>query len=240
MFWPWEMIERDHEIQNPTSPEKIRLLGQYLRLDASSRVLDVACGKGGPARILAAAYQCRILGIEKRAAFADEARDRAAAESLDGLIEIRTADASSLEFPPESFDIALCLGASFIWGTMADAARVLTPLVRQGGSVAIAEPYWRTWPLPEGVDPEGMVDLEGTVARFEQAGLQVTGLIAASDDDWDHYESLHWRAIEEWLAAHPDHPHAAELRVAHQQDRGAYFRYKRALLGDAIFIGRRG
>jgi hypothetical protein len=31
MFWPWEVAERDHEIQNPVNPEKIRLLGEYLR-----------------------------------------------------------------------------------------------------------------------------------------------------------------------------------------------------------------
>jgi cyclopropane fatty-acyl-phospholipid synthase-like methyltransferase len=53
MTWPWEVVERDHEIQNPTSREKILLLGDYLRLTSGSRVLDVACGKGGPATILA-------------------------------------------------------------------------------------------------------------------------------------------------------------------------------------------
>ncbi len=25
VFWPWEVVERDNEIQNPSSPEKIRL-----------------------------------------------------------------------------------------------------------------------------------------------------------------------------------------------------------------------
>jgi hypothetical protein len=39
MAWPWEVIERDHEIQDPVSPEKIRLLGEYLRLTSESRVL---------------------------------------------------------------------------------------------------------------------------------------------------------------------------------------------------------
>ena len=67
MDWPYEIAERDHEIQNPTSAEKILLLGSYLRLSAESRVLDVACGKGGPAAILAAAYGCRITGVEIRA-----------------------------------------------------------------------------------------------------------------------------------------------------------------------------
>jgi cyclopropane fatty-acyl-phospholipid synthase-like methyltransferase len=77
--WPWEVAERDHDIQNPTSPEKIRLLGEYLRLTSESRVLDIACGKGGPALLLAGEHGCRILGIEVRPAFADEARSRVAA-----------------------------------------------------------------------------------------------------------------------------------------------------------------
>jgi hypothetical protein len=52
MVWPWEIVERDHDIQNPTSPSKIQLLGGYLRLSSDSLVLDIACGKGGPASIL--------------------------------------------------------------------------------------------------------------------------------------------------------------------------------------------
>ena len=36
-----------------------------------------------------------------------------------------------------------------------------------------------------------------TAARFEGQGFRITGVIGASQDDWDHYESLHWRAVEE-------------------------------------------
>jgi len=239
MFWPWEIIERDHEIQNPTSAEKIRLLGDYLRLTGESRILDVACGKGGPARILAAAYGCRISAIEIRPSFADEARKRAAATGLGSLIEVQTADASTLHIAPEAFDAALCIGAAFVWGTIAEAAAALRSSVPSGGFVAIGEPFWRQWPLPEAIAEEDFVSLDGTVARFEQAGFQITGVIASSEDDWDHYESLHWRAIVEWLAEDPEHPHAEEVRVAHDRFRNDYFRFKRALLGWAIFVGRK-
>jgi SAM-dependent methyltransferase len=234
--WPWEVAERDHELQNPTSPEKIRLLGDYLRLSPASRVLDIACGQGGPASILAATYGCRITGVEARPAFADAARERAAVTGLEALIEVRTADASRLELEPEGWDAALCLGASFVWGTIAEAAAVLCPAVRAGRFVAIGEPFWRRWPLPDTVDDLGYVDLEGTVERFEAAGLATTGIIAASEDDWDRYESLHWRAIEEWLAEHPD---AEDVRRLHEARRRDYFRHERALLGWAIFVGRR-
>ncbi len=84
MTWSWEVAERDHEIQDPTSAEKIRLLGEYLRLDGSSRVLDLACGKAGPAIVLAEAFGCRIQGVELRPQFADEARARVAERGLGG------------------------------------------------------------------------------------------------------------------------------------------------------------
>nr|MBA2383751.1 class I SAM-dependent methyltransferase [Actinomycetota bacterium] len=122
MTWPWEIVERDHDLQNPTSPEKIRLLGEYLRLSSASRVLDVACGKGGPALILASTYGCRIHGIEVRPTFADGARARIAAAGLDELVEIQTGDAAEAPLEPEAWDAALCLGAAFVWGTIADAA----------------------------------------------------------------------------------------------------------------------
>ena len=236
--WPWEVVERDHELQNPTSPEKIRLLGDYLRLTSESRVLDIACGKAGPALILAKTYGCRIHGIEKLPAFAGEGRVRIAGAGLDHLIEIRTADAAEVPLEPAAWDAALCLGASFVWGTMTEAAPMLAAAVRPGGSVAIGEPFWRQ-PPPDGTAFAEYADLPETVERFERAGLALTGLIASSDDDWDHYESLHWRAVEEWLALHQDDPIAPEFRRRHESYRRDYIVANRALLGWAIFVGRR-
>ncbi|MGE5274673.1 MAG: SAM-dependent methyltransferase [Verrucomicrobiota bacterium] len=235
MDWPWEIAERDHELQNPTSAEKVLLLGRYLRLDAESRVLDVACGKGGPAAILAAAYGCRITGVEIRPEFAAAARERVAAAGLDRLVEIHTADATTFPLEPESLDAALCIGAAFVWGTIRDAASALRQAVRPGGFVAIGEPFWRAWPLPDGAAPDGFVSLSETADRLERAGFVLTGVIAASEDDWDRYESLHWRALEEWLAEHPD----PEIRAEHERRCSDYLRYRRSLLGWAIFVGRK-
>lgn len=239
MAWPWEIAERDHEIQNAISPEKIRLLGEHLRLTAESRVLDIACGKGGPALILAATFGCRILGIEVREAFAGEARARIAAAGLDELVEVQIADAATVALEPGAWDVALCLGAAFVWGTIADAARALQPAVRASGSVAIGEPFWREQPPPEGAHDGDFVGLAETVARFESGGFATTGIICASDDDWDRHHSLHWRAIEEWLTEEPNHPDVDEIRAQHEERRARYFRVDRATLGWAIFSGLR-
>lgn len=239
MDW-YEIGERDHEIQNPTTPEKIRQLGRYLRLTGQSRVLDVACGKGGPALVLAEAFGCRISGIEVRQAFAEEARRRAKAAGLDSLVDVQVADASTTPLEAEAWDAALCIGAAFVWGTIAEAAEALAPAVRRGGYVAIGEPFWRAWPLRD-IPPRRseFVGLDETLARFERSGLATTGIIAASEDDWDVYRSLHWRAIEEWLSEHASHPGADEIRARLEDERDGYVRTERALLGWAIFVGRK-
>jgi SAM-dependent methyltransferase len=239
MPWYYAVAERDHEIQNPTSADKIRLLGERLRLGPHAHVLDVACGKAGPAVVLAREFGCRITGVERASEFASVARERVRSAGLAGRIAIVERDATEFELEPERYDVAMCLGASFVWGDLDGTLRALLPTVRSGGYVVVGEPYWRRWPLPDGIEDEGYVPLRETVGRFEGNGLGIETLIASSEDDWDRYETLHWRALEDWLATNPDDPDAPEIRTRHETDRDQYVGWRRDLLGWAIFAGRR-
>jgi SAM-dependent methyltransferase len=234
--WPYEIAERDHEIQNPTSAEKIRRLGAYLRLGPDSSVLDLACGKAGPALVLAREYSCRITGVELRPAFAAAARDRVAAAGLGDRIEIHVGDARDFSAPAGRYDAAVCVGATFVWGHIGDAAAAIAPMARQGGAIAIGEPFWATPPEPGAA--EDFVDLPSTVDRFESAGVSLSGVIGSSVDEWDHYESQHWLAIGEWLLANPDHPDAPEIREQDRRLRNHYLLRRRGRLEWAIFAGR--
>jgi SAM-dependent methyltransferase len=235
MPWYYAVAERDHEIQNPTSAEKIALLGRYLRLGPDSRVIDLACGKAGPATLLASTFGCRILGIERSPEFVEAARERVLSAGVGDLVEIVEADAHAVPLEPGVWDAALCLGATFVWDDLPGTLAALTPAVRSGGHVVVGEPFWRVWPLPRGTDDLGYVSLRDTVARVEAAGLALTALIASSEDDWDRYESQHWRAVEEWIAEHPRDPDLPEIRDQHERAREDYLQFQRELLGWAIF-----
>ena len=239
MPWFHAVAERDHEIQNPTSREKIRLLGERLSLSTGAEVLDVGCGKGGPAIILARTFGVGITGVECAPEFASVARERVVAAGVGDLVQIVERDAGEFELEPQRYDVAMCLGASFVWNGLEATLAALTPSVRPGGRVVVGEPYWRRWPLPEGIADDGFASLDGTTGRFEAAGLRVEALIASSEDDWDRYESLHWGALEDWLDEHPDDPDAAGIRRRHEQVRADYLRWRRELFGWAIFVGRR-
>ena len=233
MTWYYAVAERDHELQNPTSAEKIRLLGERLRLAPGAHVLDVACGRGGPALILAEQFGCRITGIEQAEEFYEAACERARARRLEAIVEFVHADAQGYSLEREAYDVVMCLGASFIWDGLDGTLAALAPAARSGGHVCVGEPYWRRWPLPTGIADSGYVPLGRTLERFEAAGLPVISIIGASEDDWDRYVTLSWRAVEEWLAAHDD----AEIRAHYESSKRDYVEWQRELLGWAIFAG---
>jgi len=232
------VAEQNHELQNPTSEEKLLLLGRRIRLAPGSRVLDVASGRGGPAILLAQEFGCTIEGIEVAPEFHAVAVERAASAGVGELVSFRLADAANEELAAGAYDAALCLGASFVYGGLAGTLDALEPTVRPGGHVVVGEPYWRSWPLPDDYADrdEPFTSLDGTVAILESGDLRVVTLIDASRDDWDRYETLHWRAVEEWLAESPDDPDADEVRTSYERWKRTYLRHGRELLGWAIFV----
>lgn len=241
MAWWYAVVESRHEIQNPTSAAKLLELGERLSLGPDSSVLDIASGRGGPAVLLAREFGCRLSCVERAAEFVEVARERVGTAGLEERIELVQADAAEHAIQPGAYDAALCLGASFIWGGLEPTVARLKPAVRPGGFLAVGEPYWRRWPLPAGFEPdqgEEFSTLPETLARFEACGLEPVGLFASSEDDWDRYETLHWRALDDWLRANPADPDAPAFRERGRRRRERYLRWERDLLGWAIFAGR--
>jgi SAM-dependent methyltransferase len=241
MTWWHAVVETRHELQNPTSPEKIRELGERLGLHADSHVLDIASGNGGPALILAETFGCRLTCVERAPEFVATARQRTAAAGLEDRIEIVEADAATYELG--TYDAALCIGATFAYGGLVPTLERLRPAAPL---LAVGEPYWRVWPLPavpeadgeERTDEGEWLPLLPTVERFESTGVRVVSLIASTEGDWDRYESLHWLTLDEWLAANPDHPQADEFRARGAAHRARYLAWERAVMGWAIFVCR--
>ena len=240
MPWWYAAVQSGHELQNPTSPEKIRLLGERLELGPDSHVLDIASGTCGPAMILAGTFGCRLTCVERAPEFVAAARERIVAAGLEDRIELVEADAATYEHG--RYDAALCLGASFVYGGLVptlERLRAAAPLL------AVGEPYWRDRPLspapaedPKRVGEEEWLPLAETIDLAESSGVRVVSLIASSEDDWDRYETLHWQALDRWLEANPEHPQAEEFRARGAAHRDRYLRWQRAAIGWAILVCR--
>ncbi len=116
-------------------------------VEAGSRVLDVAAGYGEPALTAArrAGPDGRVVATDISAEMLAFARERATAAGL-GNLEFVQADASGLDFPPESFDAAVSRwGIIFEPDAEAAAARI-RGFLEPGARIAIA-----SWGRPEEV-----------------------------------------------------------------------------------------
>ena len=84
----------------------------WLEVDASSRLLDVACGSGGPTLRIAHRSGCRVHGIDIEGAAVRAANRQSEDAGLAERVRFDTQDAGEqLPFANEAFDALICIDA---------------------------------------------------------------------------------------------------------------------------------
>jgi len=124
-----------------------RRLVEIAGIQAGDRVLDVAAGSGEPALTAAQVVgpQGEIVATDISPEMLAYARERAAAAGIDN-VEFIEADASSLDFRPESFDAALSRWGIIFEPEAEAAAGRIRRFLKPGGRMAIS-----SWGPPERV-----------------------------------------------------------------------------------------
>ena len=130
-----------------TADEQERFI-QQLGLSTDKKLLDVACGAGGPALNIAGKTGCSVVGIDIHEQAIAAAKALAEQIGLQNRAEFRTANASErLPFSDCEFDAITCIDAINHMpdrpGVLADWARVLKP----GGRLLFTDPITVTGPL---------------------------------------------------------------------------------------------
>jgi SAM-dependent methyltransferase len=209
-------IERYHTFQNPTSEEKLDLAIDYCAVRGGMKILDVGCGKGWLARRLTKRFEVHVTGLEINPTFVYEARRLAAQENLADRLQIIEGPALDSRAEPESFDVVVCIGASFALGGFEPAPDWMSHKTKPGGMIAIGEVFAKVLPLP-GQPALGQIQiLRGAISfhyrrKLRERGLIPHGIVESSIDDWNRYHSLHWQAGLAWAQANPGSPDAEAL-----------------------------
>ncbi len=124
-------------------------------LDPSTRVLDLGCGIGGPARYLAATFGCKVTGVDLSPGFIDAATYLTARCGLSDRVTLQVGDALHLPFEDAAFDTVFLQHVAMNIGDRtalyAKVRRILTPggrfvtydLVLRDGDVVYPAPWAR-------------------------------------------------------------------------------------------------
>lgn len=242
----YDITHREHILCNPMSSEKLDQLIDLLRLQPEARVLDIASGKAELLIRLAERYGCEGIGVDLSPFYVVDARHKIKTRIPSARLSLF--EMNGADYQPdrlESFDLAACLGASWIFnghrGTLAALNRMAAPM----SWIVVGEPYWLREPPAEYLAAAGleraMFGSHLDNARTgQELGLELGYTLVSSLDDWDRYEGLQWYAAEQWAAAHPDDPDVTELLERIRHDRTVYLTWGRDVLGWAIYVFKKG
>ena len=238
-----EIAESGHRILNPLVEGQLRLLGEVARVGPATRVLDLASGKGEMLCRWAEWFRSSGIGVDISEVFIAAARARAAELGVEDQVTFLRGDAAEYSAEPGAFDVASCLGATWIGGGLAGTIDLLRPAVRPGGLVLVGEPFWLETPPAAAVAAFGFAEddyasLAGTLDRLEAAGLELLEMVLADHHSWDRYEAAHWATIADWLQANPGDPdHDAMCRFL-DDERRTYLTWGYRYLGWGVFVTR--
>lgn len=145
------------------------------------------------------------------------------------------------------FRVVSCLGATWIGGGLSGTLRHMLRWLHPGGWLLVGECYWADRPSSAALrrhlgadEGEGFTDLAGTLERFEALDLDLVEMALSSPDDWDRYTASQWGNVSDWLASHPGHPDAADVRRMRDEARRGYLAEDRRCLGWGAFVLRQG
>ncbi len=243
---PWKFYHVTHKyhlVCNPMSTEKLDEVIELLTINAEAAVLDIACGKGEMLTRLAERYEISGVGVDISPYFVADTKQKLQERVSDVQIKILNMDGADYK-PDQLFDLAMCIGASWVYKGHQGTLHALKSMTKPGGLVLVGEPFWIKEPDEAYLAAENHTrDMFGThyenVLVGEQEGLVPLYTIVSNQDDWDQYETLQWYAAAMYARDNQDDPDVPEIlaRVAH--GRRNYLRWGRDTVGWALYLFRK-
>lgn len=239
----YHIAYRRHAIMNPISDDRFLFLAGSCLPSGARRALDIGSGNGHAALLLAEHCGLHVEQVDVSAQWTAEAAARFAARRLADRTTIHCMDAAFFEASPESLDLIVCLGTAAVYGNVTRALEVLAPALTPDGILLLGEATIDA-PLPkryaQHLREQGwhVPSSRELLEAFDATGLEVLMTLRATDDEWDRYMSLQWKAVSDHARAHPTDAQAQEFLEIARDEQELYLRHQRRLMDWTVFALR--
>ena len=223
-------------------------------ISSDDEVLEVGCGVGQTASLLAKRIGCHVVGVDLSPAMVERARERARREGVNDRTEFRVANIIDLPFEDDRFDAVYGESVTPFTTDHARAIMEYTRVVKPGGRVGLNEATWLqppsqdliAWFAQDMAANATTHTAEGWEALFEGAGLQDITVRTSTINTRDEVRGLlrrfgcrgflqsAWRALAIYVRSSEYRDFVRETREGGvvPQDTIAY-------LGYGLYIGRK-
>jgi microcystin synthetase protein McyJ len=129
------------------------LVARAAAVGPGDRVLEVGCGYGASAVYYTTRYRpASVVGIDVTEVRIQSGRDFTASRGLSDVIQLRTGDATALDFPAGAFTKILAIECAFHFTTRYDFFREANRVLVPGGMIGLADIVTKP-----GVDPKAFL-----------------------------------------------------------------------------------
>ncbi len=241
----YDIAHKWHLICNPMSKAKFENLCRLLGLKQRAQVLDIACGKGEFLIRLAELYNISGIGVDISPYCIRDCRKKHRDRIPNA--DLKFVEMDGANYKPESqesFDLTMCIGASWVYKGYKGTLQALKKMTKPDGFIMVGEPYWSKEPSEEylkadKIHRKDVGSHHENVKTGEAEGLTCIYTIVSNHDDWDLYETLQWWAVNEYSRNHPEDPDVPELLKRKKGEKETYLRWGRETLGWAIYLFRK-
>ncbi len=136
---------------HPGGTKLTRQLATATLVSPNSRVLDVACGSGTSARLLAANFGAVVAGCDYSTTNIQRAEQASRTAGVNHKTQFVRADAEQLPFAAESFDITFCECSLCLFADMNTALQGIRRVLKPGGRIGISD-FFLNAPVPDSLD----------------------------------------------------------------------------------------
>lgn len=173
-----------------TEEDSLRALA--LLPDTPTRILDIGCGKGLSATLLAQHTHASVTAVDNEPSALAQFESKIVELGLQDRMSTRCASMTELPFEPESFDLIWAEGSAYIMG-FENALNQWRPLLRKNGALVLSELVWLSDnPSANAAEfwQHEYPDMQNIATRIEQiknAGYELIGHFTLSHQAWLNY-----------------------------------------------------
>lgn len=194
------------DILNPVSPTMLLLAGKLAQLGPEKTVLDLGSGKGYPSLLWASVFGVHVEGFDVNRNFVRHANSRAMMLNLSSRVEYTCRDVKKLRLG-RKYDViaSLGLGVAQVYGSHADALKVLKNILHKNGVLILAEPVWLAKPVSSkvlsalGISEDSLVTKPEMQELLHEYGFKELGDFVSSKEDWEIYVRPTYLALQETI-----------------------------------------